>query len=137
MQRRSFIHAAAASVLLPAAAKPALAALADASDRHDYIFFDERFAKAQRIVASWAASTRPTPVHSDVTALWNGGLDPVTRDHVLRLRGVTTQSFLFCLRVLATEHAHVDARVSRLDRYLFAWTLDTTPRNPNLERHHG
>ena len=42
------MHAAAASVLLPVAAKPGLAALADLSSHWDYVFFDERFEVVRR-----------------------------------------------------------------------------------------
>jgi len=137
MQRRSFIHASAASVLIPVAGRPGLAALVVASSNRDYVFFDERFEKAQRIVASWAVSTQPTPVHSDITAVWQGGLDRTMRDHAVRVRGVTTQSFLFCLRILAAEQADIEAQMSRLDRDLLVWKMRTVPRNSGMKVHHG
>jgi hypothetical protein len=131
------MHAAAASVLLPVAAKPGFAALADLSSHWDYVFFDERFENAHRIAERWSAFTQPTAVHGDITALWGNGLERMVRDHALRLRGVTMQSFIFCLRILADEHADLDAQVSRVDLNLFAWTLRTMPRTLHAERRHG
>jgi hypothetical protein len=137
VKRRHFIQTATACVLLPAAVKPCVVAFATVSQTRDYLFFDERFEKAHRIVASWPASSRAIPVHSDVTSLWSNGLDRMTRDAALHFRGVTTQSFLFCLRILTAEHADLEAQVSRLDRYLFEWAILTTPRNLNTEQRHG
>ncbi len=127
MKRRHFIHAAAASVLLPAA-KPSLGALATLSIRWDYAFFDERFQSAHRVAATWSTENEPIPVQSDITALWSNGLDRLARRQTLNLRGVTTASFHFCLKVLLSEHANLDALVSRLDRNLLLWRLLTTPK---------
>ena len=138
MKRRHFIRVATACLMLPAAASWVAGTFAYGSRARRYAFFDERFPAALHLLGSSPDSTvRVIPVQSDVTALWKSGLDRMTRDHVLRLRGVTTQSFLFCLRVLAAEQAHVEEQASRLDRYLFTWTLHTTPRTASLERRHG
>jgi hypothetical protein len=131
------MHAAAASVLIPVAAKPGFAALANISSHWDYVFFDARFENAHRIAERWSAFTQPTAVHGDITPVWTNGLDRVTRGHPLHLLGVTTQSFIFCLRILAAEHARLDAQVSRVDLNLFEWTLRTMPRTLNTERRHG
>jgi hypothetical protein len=84
------MHAAAASVLLPVAAKPGFAALANISSHWDYVFFDARFENAHRIAERWSAFTQPTAVHGDITALWGDGLDRMVRERALRLSGVTT-----------------------------------------------
>jgi hypothetical protein len=128
MRRRQFIHAATASLLLPTAVKTCVAALATISQNRDYVFFDERFEKARRVAASWSASDRLIGVQGDVTPWWSNGLDRTTRDHPLNLRGVTTESFHFCLRVLVGEYANLEVQVSRLDRNLFLWTMCTTPK---------
>jgi hypothetical protein len=128
MKRRHFIQAAMASVLLPASARPCTAALATVWRNRDFIFFDERFQKARRLAASWAAANQVIGVHGDITALWTNGLERLTRHHPLHLRGVTTDSFLFCLRILAGEHANLDIQVSRLDRNLFEWTMHASPK---------
>jgi hypothetical protein len=128
MKRRHFIQAAMASVLVPASARPCIAALATTWRKRDFIFFDERFQKARRLAASWAAANQLIGVHGDITALWMNDLERMTRRHPVHLRGVTTDSFLFCLRILAGEHASLDVQVSRLDGNLFLWTMDTNPK---------
>jgi hypothetical protein len=128
MKRRHFIHAAAASLLLPVDLKARGASPAAGSPDLDYAFFDERFCNARRIAASWSASNGPLRVRGDITPLWTNGLDRTTRERPLALRGITTQSFQFCLRVLAAEHAHIDVQSSRIDRDLFLWTMRTTPK---------
>lgn len=135
MHRRQFFSAAAASALIPAVAtKPCLAALV--SDSPDYIFFDERFPQARQAIAPWPAASRLIGVHADITRLWSNGLERMTRQQRLDLRGVTTDSFLFCLRILASEHARLNAQVSRLDRNLLQWTLTTQPL-PTAGQLHG
>jgi hypothetical protein len=129
LKRRHFIQAATASVLLPTAVElPCLAALAASSPTHDYAFFDERFETARRLAASWSSSKKTIAVHGDITPLWNNGLDSATRKRTLRLRGVTTESFRFCLGILVGEHADFRLHASRLDRNLFLWTMHTTPK---------
>jgi len=134
MKRRHFIRSASALVLVPAALEsPCFAALPPPDD---YAFFDERFGDARRLAASWWASNEPFAVQGDITPLWSSGLDRVTRERALQLRGITTDSFRFCLDILVREHADVAVRVSRLDRNLFLWTMRTTPRLRG-ERSHG
>ncbi len=128
MSRRRFFQLAAAAVWLPIATRPCLAALANIP-RHDYLFFDERFQRARRIAADWAHAGRPVGVHGDVTAVWNDGLDRLTRERQLLMRGVTAYSFYFCLRVLVSEHSALTAQVARIDRDLLHWSMYTTPRS--------
>ncbi len=129
MKRRHFIQGATTSVLLlPVAAAPSVAAMAIVARDWDYAFFDERFENARRVASAWSASARLISVQSDVTPVWSSGLERATRHHLLRLRGITTESFLFCLRILAGEQARLDVQVSRLDRNLLLWTLGTTPK---------
>ncbi|HEY8519559.1 MAG TPA: hypothetical protein VIN61_05735, partial [Gammaproteobacteria bacterium] len=56
-------------------------------------------------------------------------LERAIREQALTLRGVTTESFRFCPSVLLSDHAVVDARVSRIDRNLLLWTMRTSPMN--------
>ncbi len=121
-------------MFLPAALEsPALGAL---SSSDDYAFFDERFENARRVAASWLAANSPIAVQADITSLWSGGLDRATRGRRLHMRGVTTESFRFCLGILVGEHADIDLRVSRLDPNLLLWTMHTTPRL-TAERRNG
>jgi hypothetical protein len=137
MKRRHFIRAATASVFLPAVLEtPCVHALSTLSSHDDYAFFDERFEKARRVAASWPAFDESIAVQGDVTLLWSDGLGRATRERPLQLRGVTTESFRFCIGILVRDHADFDLHASRLDRNLFLWTMHTTPR-PGSERHNG
>jgi hypothetical protein len=137
MKRRHFIQAATASMLLPPALVPSPAVFAGIARKWDYVFFDERFEQAHRVVAAWPASNGPIAVRGDVTAFWRGGLDRLARDYPLHLRGVTTDSFQFCLRILLGEHANLELRVSRLNPNLFSWIMRTTPKNLTTDHAHG
>ena len=129
MQRRHFINVAMSSLVLPAAVKAqSLPALTSLLRDHDYAFFDDRFAQAQRVAAAWSAANRVIAVQSDITPIWTNELDRTTRERALTLQGATTGSFHFCLRVLLSEHTHLDEQVLRLDRNLLLWTMRTTPK---------
>jgi hypothetical protein len=129
MHRRRFFQVAAATLGWPIATRAGLVALADAP-RHDFIFFDERFARARHLAADWASieAARVQAVQGDVTPAWNDGLDRLSRERALLMRGVTTDSFLFCLKVLVGEYAATSTRVLRLDRNLLHWSMTSTPR---------
>jgi len=136
MQRRHFIHLATLTAVFTGAAKPCAPALAAFSRNRDRVFFDQRFPTARGVAALWPAFDPLMAVEGDITPFWGNGLDRMTRERALLLSGVTTDSFLFCLRTLAAEHADLDGRVSRLDRNLLAWTIYTVP-NPRAEARHG
>ena len=137
MQRRRFIHATAASLLFPVAVKSRAVGLAAVAQYPDYLFFDERFYRARRLAASWTASRQVIGVQSDITTLWTKHLERDTSRRLLHLRGITTESFLFCLRILAEEHANLDLEVKRLDRNLLLWTISATPKSLTAEDRHG
>ena len=120
MKRRHFIQAATASVIVPTA-------LAVTWRKWDYVLFDERFEQARRVAALGSGSSRLIGVRSDVTAFWCGELDRRARHHCLSLRGVTTDAFLFCLRILLAEHANLQVQVSRLDLNLLSWSVHANP----------
>lgn len=128
MHRRQFFQLAAAAAWLPVATRPCWAALAGLP-RHDYQFFDERLERARRIAADWARADRPVGVQGDVTAVWSDGLERMTRERGVSMRGVTTYSFFFCLGVLAGEHCDLRVQSVRIDRDLLHWSLYTTPRS--------
>ena len=134
MRRRQFIRVASVSLLLPAAVGSCLASVATRG--RDCHFFDERFPQARRFAASWPTADTLVAVQGDITPFWKGGLGRLISEQPLRLRGVTTESFRFCLQTLSSEHANVEAQVSRLDRNLLVWTLFTIP-NANTGTHHG
>ena len=125
MKRRVFLGMATASTLLPALLRQASTA---AVPQWDYVLFDERFERAQRLAASWRAASVPIAVQGDITAFWSSELDRAIRERPLHLRGATTESVHFCLRILLGEHARVDTGTYRLDRNLLVWTMRTTPQ---------
>jgi hypothetical protein len=126
MKRRVFLGMATASTFFPHVLRQPGAWLAAAAPKWDYVLFDERFETAQRLAASWRAASVPIAVQGDITALWSSELDRAVRERPLHLRGVTTESVHFCLRIALGEHARLAAGVSRLDRNLLVWTMRTT-----------
>jgi hypothetical protein len=132
MNRRQFVQAGASSLLLSAA----VAASADPrrrgrAARESFFFFDERFAEARRLAGELAGLAEWTPVQADVTSLWTGTLTRASLAAPLALRGVTTESFYFCLKVLLADQCRVDAQVRRIDRDLHLWTIRTNNHTNN------
>ncbi|MBV8854474.1 MAG: hypothetical protein JOY91_13770 [Sinobacteraceae bacterium] len=111
---------------MPAVIRPEIAALSHLR-RPDYVFFDERFPQAHGAAAALSGCSRLLAVQSDITALWRDELAVVICRHPLHLYGVTTHSFLFCLRVLVAEQADLKLQVGRLDQNLLRWTMRTIP----------
>ena len=129
MKRRHFIRVATSSLALPLALKASSPGRLGATFQDPHIaFFDERFEPARRIAAAWPGTNPTFAVQGDITPTWLGGLHRLATTRPLELRGVTTESFRFCLEVLLAEHARVDARVSRLDRNLRQWTMHSVPK---------
>jgi len=126
VKRRHFVQAGTWSLFLPSVV---ISASADARSSDglawDYFFFDERFPEARRLAAEWFGITQPTPVLSDVTPIWTGELGRASLTSPLALKGVTTESFYFCLKILLGDQARVAAQVKRVDRDLHLWTMHT------------
>lgn len=101
-----------------------------------YAFCDQRFAAARGIAAAWPGRFAPIAVHADVTPLWTGFLGRDIQRYPLQLKGVTTESFLFCLRILAQERSRFEYECSRIDRNLLSWSMNTIPI-ALLEQLHG
>ena len=91
----------------------------------DYFFFDERFAEARRLAEELSGATEPTAVQSDVTGIWTGGLGRASLAAPVTMKGVTTESFHFCLKILLSDQSRVDGQVSRIDGGLHLWTIRT------------
>lgn len=132
MKRRHFVQAGMSSLLLP---NPVITMSPDAPSRprprSDCFFFDERFAEARRLAEELSGSIEPTPVQGDVTGTWTGGLGRASLMAPMTLQGVTTESFYFCLKILLSDQARVDAQVSRIDRDLHLWTIRTGNHSKN------
>jgi len=126
MNRRLFVQASVTSLFIPNAM---IAASADAPVPDglawSYFFFDERFAEARRLAGKLSGTTEPTPVQGDITAIWTGELGRASLAAPMTMKGVTTESFYFCLKILLADQAKVEAQVSRIDRDLYFWTIRT------------
>ncbi len=130
MKRRHFLRAATASLLFPAVLQQSRMALARASQKWDYVFFDERFEIARLVAASGSASKRSIGVRGDITPFWGTELGGMTGDQPLHLCGVTAESIYFCLKILLGERALLDVQASRLNRDLLLWTIHTAAKIP-------
>lgn len=126
MKRRHFVQAGVSSLLLPSAVISAPpGAPSPPWLAWDHFFFDERFAEARRLAGELSGVTTPTPVQGDITPIWTGGLGRASLTVPMTLKGVTTESFHFCLKILLGDQARVDAQVHRIDRDLHLWTMLT------------
>jgi hypothetical protein len=140
MKRRYFIQAAVSSVIIPHAlahadpwanpwANPRANAQISAAapqwewGNADWFFYDGRFPLARQLAMELSGSTGLTPVQGDITDIWNAGLGRTCGQSRLTLHGVTTESFHFCLKIMAGELSSVETRVSRIDRDLFLWQI--------------
>ena len=124
MNRRHFIQAA--SLLIPGGVTLGRTNAASAAQpAPDRVFFDERFPQARQLASSLVGEARLTPVQADITYVWNAWLSRACRQSPLTLRGVTTESFHFCLNVMVGDHVGVDTQIARVDRDLHLWTLRT------------
>ncbi len=124
MKRRHFIQAAT-SLALPVVLNSQPAFASSILLAGNWAFFDERFEPAHRTAAAWTDTSRLVAVQGDVTQMWSRDLERLARTHPLSLRGVTAESFHFCLRVLLSEQASVEFQASRFDRNLYLWTMRT------------
>lgn len=133
MKRRLFLKSSASSLI----AAPALAqaqgkqAFTNATDR---IFYDARFRDAATFASrlSHAGAEALTPVNGDITAPWVAELQTLSRRRSLVLRGVTTESFYFCLKTLLQSRGLAHAHIERVARDLHAWEIRT-----NIMQQHG
>jgi len=132
MNRRYFIQSTAHALLVPS-----LLFLSDAAaagwNPAGRFFYDDRFPLALRLARQLPAASGLTPVRSDITDIWNGGLADVCGHSTLILQGVTTESFHFCLQIMVGERAPMNSRISRIDRDLFLWQIQSLP---TLDRRH-
>lgn len=126
MKRRLFLKTSLASTLAMTLSPAGAALLGENAASADMFFYDERFAQARAISSRINGAISLTPVTSDVTALWTQQLNSLSRQAPLCLRGVTTESFYFCLKTLLQSHAGLKTRVERVSKDLYAWSISTT-----------
>ena len=128
MKRRSFLKLSLVAALAAKGSPSAFAgALGESATPSEKVFYDDRFADARCIASRLDARASLTPVQSDVTALWTGGLKNLSRQRPLSLQGVTTESFHFCLKTLLRSETRVETQIRRVGKDLHAWSIRTTP----------
>lgn len=123
ISRRAFLEGASAitaiGVILPRAhsASPASGV--------EVFFFDERFAQARKLAERLVWSDL-TPVQADVTPIRKMALKRVAQSPSAIFRGITTESFHFCLSTLLREHTRIETHIERVHRDLYLWSLRAT-----------
>ena len=127
MKRRLFLKFSLLAALAARTSHSALASvLAPSTEPVDRLFIDERFEEARAMAARLAPGVTPTPVQSDVTALWIGELSLISGQRSFFFQGVTTESFHFCLKTLLRSGARVETQARRVSKDLHAWSIRTT-----------
>ena len=125
MKRRLFLKASASSLLAAPVATHAKST--PETTGATKIFYDVRFREAailaKRLPHSGDAPL--SPVNGEITAPWVAALQNLSRRRSLVLRGVTTESFYFCLKTLLQSRGLVAARIERVARDLHAWEIRT------------
>ncbi|WP_133162311.1 hypothetical protein [Hyphococcus luteus] len=124
MDRRLFVKTAVSSVAASQTVLPAAASFLR-TGAPDRIFYDARFSEALKMAGALAGQGRLTPVASDVTALWRGDLASLSRAAPLTLKGVTTESFYFCLKTLLQAQGPLESNIERVSKDLYAWSVRT------------
>jgi hypothetical protein len=127
MKRRSFLKFSLFAAIATQTSRSAVASALDPSARYpDKFFYDDRFGDAQAMSGRLDRSATLTPVQGDVTKVWTDDLKRLSQQRSLTLRGVTTESFHFCLTRLLRSHARVETRIRRVGKDLYAWSITST-----------
>jgi len=126
MNRRFFIKSTFASLIIPSGFSFAADLLKKTDSKpSDYIFYDERFFEARQIAGKLSNTSPMIPVRGDITEIWNSGLNCACTQSHLMMRGVTTESFYFCLKVMVGSIAGMESQVIRINRDLFLWNIQS------------
>ena len=124
MNRRLFIKGTILSLVFPSHIFMAKeSGLFMRSSIPDYFFYDDRFIKAQLLARKISDLDKLTPVQGDITSIWNTELRYQCSHSPFLLKGVTTESFYFCLNRMAGPIGKVGSQVRRIDRDLFFWEI--------------
>lgn len=128
MKRRLFLQSSVSSALIAPSLARANSYQHDAGVT-DRIFYDERFTEARvianRLAGQFADKGVLAPVNGDLTAPWVAELVSFATQGSLSLRGVTTESFYFCLKTLLQSHGVTATQIERVGRDLHAWEITT------------
>ncbi len=89
-------------------------------------FYDARFQDARAIALRLSPSAALTPVNGDISGNWVREFTYTAAKSPQTLRGVTTESFYFCLKTLLQPRGMSFARIERVSRDLHAWEIRIT-----------
>jgi hypothetical protein len=91
-------------------------------------FYDPRFPISRTLAGALPGASQLQAVQGDPSLLLTQLVAGSTGRQGKRLQGVTTESVPFCLEQMARRHQEVRFDSQRLDRDLFAWSLEMDPR---------
>ena len=126
MNRRCFVTAAVSFPLVYSVAGAAKSLATEAAGVN-YLFYDERFIDSVPLAARLPTSGMLIPVQGDVTSIWINEVNTACRNSPLILRGVTTESFYFCLEIMLRSEVAVVSQIARVSTDLFFWTIRSDP----------
>jgi hypothetical protein len=91
-------------------------------------FFEPRFPTSRTLAVTLPGASQLLVATGDPSHLLAKILGSGTLDRPKRIQGVTTETLPFCLEQLARRQHEVHFESQRLDRDLFAWSLQIRPR---------
>ena len=91
-----------------------------------HVFVDERFSGAVVIARRIAPFQKLTPVNGDISLRWLEDHALVSPTRPLSLRGVTTESFYFCVKTLLQSRGLAHAHIERATNDLHLWEIETS-----------
>jgi hypothetical protein len=91
-------------------------------------FYDPRFPASRILADALPGALQLQAAPGDPLQLLSQIRDGGNRSRPRRLQGVTTETLPFCLEQMARRHHEVRFESQRIDRDLFAWSLEMHPR---------
>lgn len=116
------------------AASAARTSLGFTGDQTIFTLYDPRFPKSRAAAELIAPCSTLRPVAGDVSELVPILLSREARSAPIDVAGVTTESVPFCLEQLLIFSHQPVLDMRRLDADLFAWTLKSIRRTPDVVR---
>lgn len=105
-----------------------------AGDQTIFTLYDPRFPKSRAAAELLAPRSALRPIAGDVSELVPILLSTEARSAPIDVAGVTTESVPFCLEQLLSFSHQPVLEIRRLDADLFAWTLRSIRRTPDVVR---
>lgn len=103
-------------------------------DQTIFTLYDPRFPKSRAAAEFLAPRSTLRPIAGDVSELVPILLSTEARGAPIDAAGVTTESVPFCLEQLLSFSHQPVLEMHRLDADLFAWTLKSIRRTPDIVR---